>query len=173
MRGLLTLLIYAAFFYLMMRFGCGAHMVHGHGGQGHEGHGGSGAGYADPWRWEQKRCKRKPNGWRIRRSGELPEKGSQETGKRNRFAKANLPGDSAHDCYAGPNKGYRQERAGHVEAQSHRDHDRRLHAGDAGRGTRDSAGNLRGAYDVTKPWKRSKSLTPSDTKREIGISVSD
>lgn len=31
MRGLLTLLVYAAFFYLMMRFGCGAHMVHGHG----------------------------------------------------------------------------------------------------------------------------------------------
>ncbi len=39
MRGLLTLLLYAAFFYLMMRFGCGAHMVHGHGGHGHEGHG--------------------------------------------------------------------------------------------------------------------------------------
>ncbi len=34
MRGLLPLLIYAALFYLMMRFGCGAHMVHGHGGQG-------------------------------------------------------------------------------------------------------------------------------------------
>lgn len=44
MRGLLTLLLYAAFFYLMMRFGCGAHMVHGHGGHGHEGHGGSGPG---------------------------------------------------------------------------------------------------------------------------------
>jgi YHS domain-containing protein len=42
MRGLLTLLLYAAFFYLMMRFGCGAHMVHGHGGHGHEGHGGGG-----------------------------------------------------------------------------------------------------------------------------------
>ena len=38
MRGLLTLLLYAALFYLMMRFGCGAHMVHGHG-RGHEGHG--------------------------------------------------------------------------------------------------------------------------------------
>ncbi len=47
MRGLLSLLIYAALFYLMMRFGCGAHMVHGHG--GHEGHGGGGAGAAkDP-----------------------------------------------------------------------------------------------------------------------------
>lgn len=43
MRGLLTLLLFAGLFYLMMRFGCGAHMVHGHGGQGHEGHGGSGA----------------------------------------------------------------------------------------------------------------------------------
>jgi YHS domain-containing protein len=41
MRGLLSLLVYAALFYLMMRFGCGAHMVHGHG--GHEGHGGTGA----------------------------------------------------------------------------------------------------------------------------------
>ncbi|MBZ5525475.1 MAG: YHS domain-containing protein [Acidobacteriia bacterium] len=44
MRGLLTLLLYAAFFYLMMRFGCGAHMVHGHGGHGHEGQGGGGSG---------------------------------------------------------------------------------------------------------------------------------
>ncbi len=42
MRGLLSLLVYAALFYVMMRFGCGAHMVHGHG--GHEGHSGSGAG---------------------------------------------------------------------------------------------------------------------------------
>ena len=29
MDGLLSLLLFAAFFYLMMRFGCGAHMVHG------------------------------------------------------------------------------------------------------------------------------------------------
>lgn len=35
MEGLLGLLLFAAFFYLMMRFGCGAHMVHGH----HGGHG--------------------------------------------------------------------------------------------------------------------------------------
>lgn len=42
MRGLLTLLVYAAFFYLMMRFGCGAHMVHGHGGHD-DGQGGSGS----------------------------------------------------------------------------------------------------------------------------------
>ncbi len=39
MKGLLPLLIYAALFYLMMRFGCGAHMVHGHGNHG-AGHGG-------------------------------------------------------------------------------------------------------------------------------------
>ena len=40
MQGLFSLLLFAAFFYFMMRFGCGAHMVHGHGGHGgHEGHG--------------------------------------------------------------------------------------------------------------------------------------
>jgi len=42
MSGLLSFLLFAAFFYFMMRFGCGAHMVHGHG--GHEGHGGPGSG---------------------------------------------------------------------------------------------------------------------------------
>ncbi len=31
MDGLFTFLIFAGLFYLMMRFGCGAHMVHGHG----------------------------------------------------------------------------------------------------------------------------------------------
>lgn len=36
MQGLLSLLMFAGFFYFMMRFGCGAHMVHGHG--GHAGH---------------------------------------------------------------------------------------------------------------------------------------
>jgi len=36
MQGFFSLLLFAAFFYLMMRFGCGAHMVHGHG--GHDGH---------------------------------------------------------------------------------------------------------------------------------------
>lgn len=41
MSGLLSLLLFAAFFYFMMRFGCGAHMVHGDHG-GHEGHGGMG-----------------------------------------------------------------------------------------------------------------------------------
>ena len=38
MEGLLSLLMFAAFFYFMMRFGCGAHMVHG----GHGSHGGHG-----------------------------------------------------------------------------------------------------------------------------------
>ena len=41
MSGWISLLLFAAFFYFMMRFGCGVHMVHGsHGGPGHEGHGG-------------------------------------------------------------------------------------------------------------------------------------
>ena len=36
MDGLLTFLIFAALVYFMMRVGCGAHMVHGHGaGHGH------------------------------------------------------------------------------------------------------------------------------------------
>ncbi len=30
MDGLLSFLIFAGLFYFMMRFGCGAHMVHGH-----------------------------------------------------------------------------------------------------------------------------------------------
>jgi len=30
MEGLLSLLIFAGLFYFMMRFGCGAHMMHGH-----------------------------------------------------------------------------------------------------------------------------------------------
>lgn len=34
MEGTLWLLIYAALFYVMMRYGCGAHMVHGHGNHG-------------------------------------------------------------------------------------------------------------------------------------------
>ena len=46
MPGWIWLLVFAGFFYFMMRFGCGAHMVHGghggHGGAGHEGHGGHG-----------------------------------------------------------------------------------------------------------------------------------
>ena len=40
MEGVLSFLLFAGFFYFMMRFGCGAHMVHGHGEhRGHE-HGG-------------------------------------------------------------------------------------------------------------------------------------
>jgi YHS domain-containing protein len=37
MEGLFSFLLFAGLFYVMMRFGCGAHMVHGHG--GHGGHG--------------------------------------------------------------------------------------------------------------------------------------
>jgi len=33
MDGLLSLLIFAGLFYFMMRFGCGAHMIHGHHGK--------------------------------------------------------------------------------------------------------------------------------------------
>lgn len=46
MEGLLSFLLFAVFFYLMMRFGCGAHMVHGHG--EHGSHGGSGGKHVDP-----------------------------------------------------------------------------------------------------------------------------
>lgn len=35
MEGLLSFLFFAALIYLMMRFGCGAHMIHGHG-AGHD-----------------------------------------------------------------------------------------------------------------------------------------
>jgi len=34
MEGLVSFLLFAVLFYLMMRFGCGAHMVHGHGRHG-------------------------------------------------------------------------------------------------------------------------------------------
>jgi YHS domain-containing protein len=40
MERLLSLLFFAVLFYLIMRFGCGAHMVHGrHGGHERKGHG--------------------------------------------------------------------------------------------------------------------------------------
>ena len=39
MQGFFSLLMFAGFFYLMMRFGCGAHMIHGHGGHAGQGHG--------------------------------------------------------------------------------------------------------------------------------------
>ena len=49
MQGLFSLLLFAAFFYFMMRFGCGAHMVHGHGGHGgHDGNGSPGGNTKDP-----------------------------------------------------------------------------------------------------------------------------
>ena len=40
MEGLLSLLVFAGLFFLMMRYGCGAHMAHGgHGGHaGHDSH---------------------------------------------------------------------------------------------------------------------------------------
>jgi YHS domain-containing protein len=36
MEGLIYFLLLGGLFYFMMRFGCGSHMVHGHG--GHDGH---------------------------------------------------------------------------------------------------------------------------------------
>ncbi len=50
MEGLLSLLLFAGLFYLMMRFGCGAHMVQGsHGKHGeHGGHGGTDVKHVDP-----------------------------------------------------------------------------------------------------------------------------
>jgi len=39
MDRIVPLLVFAAFFYFMMRFGCGSHAVHGHHRhEGHEGH---------------------------------------------------------------------------------------------------------------------------------------
>jgi YHS domain-containing protein len=46
MEGLLWLLVFGALFYFMMRYGCGAHMVHGHGGHGAGMAHGSHAGHA-------------------------------------------------------------------------------------------------------------------------------
>lgn len=40
MERIVSFLLFAIFFYLMMRFGCGAHMVHGHHGGGEADHGG-------------------------------------------------------------------------------------------------------------------------------------
>ena len=34
MEGLGSFLLFAVLFFLMMRYGCGAHMMHGHGGHG-------------------------------------------------------------------------------------------------------------------------------------------
>ena len=49
MEGLLWFLIIGGLFYVMMRYGCGAHAVHGHGSHGgHAGHGGGEGGHTDP-----------------------------------------------------------------------------------------------------------------------------
>jgi YHS domain-containing protein len=47
MEGLLNLLLFAGLFYLMMRLGCGAHMIHGHGEEAH-GHGEEAVNHQDP-----------------------------------------------------------------------------------------------------------------------------
>jgi YHS domain-containing protein len=46
MERIISFLLFAGFFYLMMRFGCGSHMVHGH--HGHGSHEGAHAGSNDP-----------------------------------------------------------------------------------------------------------------------------
>ena len=49
MDRIISLLLFAAFFYIMMRFGCGAHMVHGHHHHGQQGAGlGAGGSSKDP-----------------------------------------------------------------------------------------------------------------------------
>ncbi len=51
MEGLGSLLLFAVLFFVMMRWGCGAHMMHGHRGHGesHQGdRGGTGSVYIDP-----------------------------------------------------------------------------------------------------------------------------
>lgn len=49
MQGLVSFLLFAGFFYFMMRYGCGAHMVHGHGGhESHPGHAGGASQTTDP-----------------------------------------------------------------------------------------------------------------------------
>jgi YHS domain-containing protein len=54
-----SLLLFAALFYFMMRFGCGAHMVHGHGGGGRVDHAGHG-GHSEPDGREQRTSARDP-----------------------------------------------------------------------------------------------------------------
>ena len=48
MDGFISLLLFAGLFYFMMRFGCGAHMVHGHGAHGGHTHGNGSPGDRDP-----------------------------------------------------------------------------------------------------------------------------
>ncbi len=48
MEGLGSFLVFAVLFYLLMRYGCGAHMMHGHGSHGDSHDDGKGAKYIDP-----------------------------------------------------------------------------------------------------------------------------
>lgn len=53
MEGLGSLLLFAVAFFLLMRFGCGSHMIHGYGSHGHSGNDNSdsdnrGSKYIDP-----------------------------------------------------------------------------------------------------------------------------
>jgi YHS domain-containing protein len=49
MERIIPFLLFALFFYMMMRGGCGSHRVHGHHGhEGHEGHEGMQASAKDP-----------------------------------------------------------------------------------------------------------------------------
>jgi hypothetical protein len=47
MDGFLSFLLFAGLFYVMMRYGCGAHMVHGHKGR-HDNNGNSDDQHIDP-----------------------------------------------------------------------------------------------------------------------------
>jgi YHS domain-containing protein len=47
MEGLGSFLLFAVLFYVMMRYGCGAHMIHGHH-SGHSGHNAGGGKFIDP-----------------------------------------------------------------------------------------------------------------------------
>jgi YHS domain-containing protein len=48
MESLFSFLLFAALFYFMMRFGCGAHMVHGHGDRSRHEHANQSPSATDP-----------------------------------------------------------------------------------------------------------------------------
>ncbi len=48
MEGLGSLLVFAILFFIMMRWGCGAHMMHGHGSHGDSHDGAKEVNYIDP-----------------------------------------------------------------------------------------------------------------------------
>ena len=48
MEALGSFLLFAVLFFLMMRYGCGAHMMHGHGGHGRSHSAGEGSKHIDP-----------------------------------------------------------------------------------------------------------------------------